>query len=414
MKFPKPKSISFRNEIKDIKNTSYLTHSLYYHPAKFIPQIVKYCLNKYTKNRGKTLDPFAGSGTTGLEAVINGYSATLLDINPLLEYFYEIKLPKFSNEEWHLSVLEIEKDIDNIFNIDISKIKNKKYIKGLEYWYPIDLLRFFTVVLEKINKKEKSIAKTVLILIFFKISKKYSYAEHSMPKLFTSKRKRKKIEETERNSEFGKIIAKEAKNELKKINKSVSELLINYNTKKIDYYSGVDIYKFPFKKEIIVDSIITSPPYLQAQEYIRTFKLEMIWLGYSDEKIKSFSKKEIPFRKPEGVINGQYINRKRNKIKNKKLKDLFNSYFWFTIKSLENATVSLKKGGKLCVLIGNPTMEKETIEIWKVLYEYFVCQKKFKPITVLEDKIISRKLFSGRKNSNPNGMKCEYLIVLEK
>jgi len=190
MKFPKPKIVSFRDEIEDVNNTSYLTHSLYYHPAKFIPQIVRYCLNKYTKNKGKTLDPFAGSGTTGLEAVTNGYSATLTDINPLLEYFYEIKLPEFSAKEWSKNVLIAEREIDTIFNIDISEIKNKKYDKRLEYWYPIDLLTFFTEIWGRISKKNKSISKVVLILIFFKISKKYSYAEHSMPKLFTSKRKR--------------------------------------------------------------------------------------------------------------------------------------------------------------------------------------------------------------------------------
>ncbi|OGK41017.1 hypothetical protein A3A74_01430 [Candidatus Roizmanbacteria bacterium RIFCSPLOWO2_01_FULL_35_13] len=414
MKFPKPKIVSFRDEIEDVNNTSYLTHSLYYHPAKFIPQIVRYCLNKYTKNKGKTLDPFAGSGTTGLEAVTNGYSATLTDINPLLEYFYEIKLPEFSAKEWSKNVLIAEREIDTIFNIDISEIKNKKYDKRLEYWYPIDLLTFFTEIWGRISKKNKSISKVVLILIFFKISKKYSYAEHSMPKLFTSKRKRKEIEETQRGNGFGKTILEEARRELKKINKSVSELLTNYNLKKVDYYSGVDAYTFPFNKKTRADSIITSPPYLQAQEYIRTFKLEMMWLGYSNEKIKSFSKKEIPFRKPEGTITGQYIDKKRDRIKNKKLKEMFDSYFWFTIKALENASTSLKRGGRLCVLVGNPVMEKETVEIWKVIYEYFVSQKGYKLLDVFEDRIVSRKLFGGRKNNNPDGMRYEYLIVLEK
>ncbi|MEM4970281.1 MAG: hypothetical protein QXE01_03410 [Sulfolobales archaeon] len=30
-----------------------------------------------------------------------------------------------------------------------------------------------------------------------------------------------------------------------------------------------------------VKLMITSPPYLQAQEYIRSFKIELAWLGYS-------------------------------------------------------------------------------------------------------------------------------------
>lgn len=68
MKFPKPKIISLREEIRGISSTGYLTHSLFYHPAKFIPQFVRFCLKNYCKEGGVILDPFAGSGTAGLEA----------------------------------------------------------------------------------------------------------------------------------------------------------------------------------------------------------------------------------------------------------------------------------------------------------------------------------------------------------
>ena len=59
-------------------------------------------------------------------------------------------------------------------------------------------------------------------------------------------------------------------------------------------------------------------------------------------------------------------------------------------------------------------MEGIEVEIWKVIYEYFVEQLRFKFIKLYEDKIISRKLFKGRNNQNPEGMKSEYLLVLEK
>jgi len=42
-------------------------------------------------------------------------------------------------------------------------------------------------------------------------------------------------------------------------------------------------------------------------------------------------------------------------------------------------------------------MEGIKVEIWKAIYEYFVENLDYKPIEVLEDKIVSRKLFKGRK-----------------
>lgn len=85
--FPKPKVISFRKKVSEIKKSTYLTHSLYYHPAKFIPQIVRFCLDEYTRKGNVLLDPFAGSGTMGVESSIQGYESYMLDINPLLNFF---------------------------------------------------------------------------------------------------------------------------------------------------------------------------------------------------------------------------------------------------------------------------------------------------------------------------------------
>jgi DNA modification methylase len=80
--YPDPKRISFRELVPDITDTNYVTHGLFFHPAKFIPQVVRFCIRHYVPKGGRVFDPFAGSGTTGLEAVIAGADAYLADINP--------------------------------------------------------------------------------------------------------------------------------------------------------------------------------------------------------------------------------------------------------------------------------------------------------------------------------------------
>jgi len=421
MKFPRPKLISFRDEIEEVPNTGYLTHALYYHPAKFIPQVVRYCLNNYCKEGGVILDPFAGSGTVGLEASINGYKAYLIDINPLLDYFYTIKIPKFSLNEWSKIYRKISNKLEEII-MPSSKPKGNKIkldIETLEYWYPTDLLNYFVSVWNKFHslpskKQNEKIIKSTIALIMFKTSKKYSYAEHSMPKLFTSKRKRKYINSLKRGKILFNKIKREALKELNKINRSITQTLSSYKVKGTEYFSGVDAYEFNYKKIDPVNCIITSPPYLQAQEYIRTFKLEMMWLGYSKNKIRDFARKEIPFRPNMGIIHGNYIDKLRDKNKRKDLLEIFDSYFWFTIKSIERACKALKRSGKLCVFVGNPVMNRVNVEIWKVVYEYFTTNLNYKFISIFKDRIVQRKLFKGRNNINPSGMKSEFLLVLKK
>lgn len=424
MTFPKPKVVSFREKVSEIKSTTYLTHSLYYHPAKFIPQIVRYCLDEYCKKGGVVLDPFAGSGTMGVEASTRGFESYMLDINPLLDFFYPFKMPSFSKEEWEIIYNEAEKILKEVLAGNPKTIN--KINDNIGYWYPENLYTYFCRVwtnFHELKNQKNTISKKAVALVLFKISKYFSYAEHSMAKLFISKRKRvlidKKFNENTLllgQEETIKIqIEKMSFKTLKDIKKSVDNLLeLDVKLKKVKYFAGVDSSEFNFNKIPKLDCIITSPSYLQAQEYIRTFKLEMMWVGIPQEKIKEYMSKEIPFRKAPSRIEGKYINDIRNKIGRKDLLKLYDAYFWFTIKVLENASKRLRKGGKLCVLVGNPNMKGIDVEIWKAIYEYFVERLSFKFVELYEDKIISRKLFKGRNNQNPEGMKSEYLLILEK
>ena len=48
--------------------------------GKFIPQLVEALLERYVRPGGRVLDPFAGSGTTLVQALESGYDATGVDI----------------------------------------------------------------------------------------------------------------------------------------------------------------------------------------------------------------------------------------------------------------------------------------------------------------------------------------------
>ena len=84
--------VSFRELVPEIKDTGYLTHAIFYYPAKFIPQVVRYALKSYTNEGDWVVDPFAGSGTVGVEAYLCERNAFLLDLNPLLDYMIPLKV----------------------------------------------------------------------------------------------------------------------------------------------------------------------------------------------------------------------------------------------------------------------------------------------------------------------------------
>jgi len=63
--------------------TSYLTHNYHRYPAKFIPQLTARLIKENSRIGDLVCDPFMGSGTALVEAIVNGRRAYGTDINPV-------------------------------------------------------------------------------------------------------------------------------------------------------------------------------------------------------------------------------------------------------------------------------------------------------------------------------------------
>jgi len=64
------------------RETGYVTHGYHRYPAKFIPQVARRLIEEHSGPGDVVVDPFMGSGTTLVEALMAGRRARGLDINP--------------------------------------------------------------------------------------------------------------------------------------------------------------------------------------------------------------------------------------------------------------------------------------------------------------------------------------------
>lgn len=84
------------------KDPKYATHGLHPYKGKFYPQLARSLINISGRPPGsRVLDPFCGSGTTLLEAYLNGYESHGCDMNPLAAKIARAKL----------GVLEMDPDL---------------------------------------------------------------------------------------------------------------------------------------------------------------------------------------------------------------------------------------------------------------------------------------------------------------
>lgn len=172
---------------------------------------------------------------------------------------------------------------------------------------------------------------------------------------------------------------------------------------------GIDLPNYEFDRDVY--HLITSPPYGRAHEYIRSFKLELAWLGYTDEQITGLINKEIPYRKdaPNIVINSPTYDEFRHNVAPRFVRD-YEVYFRSVIGGLENITKRVR--GYVGIFVGNATYGGVEPPYHRIFTEHFE-SKGFIHEKTLIDKVQSRKLFKGRRNLSPNGIESEYLVVLK-
>jgi hypothetical protein len=67
------------------------THQLFRFPAKFHPPVVRWALGNYGRKGSVLFDPFTGSGTGQVEAILRGISSVGIDIDPLACFIAKVK-----------------------------------------------------------------------------------------------------------------------------------------------------------------------------------------------------------------------------------------------------------------------------------------------------------------------------------
>jgi len=243
-----PYLVSFRELVPEIVSTSYLTHSIYYYPAKFIPQVVKYCIDNYTKENDWIIDPFAGSGTVGLEAILAKRNAILLDINYLLNHIIPVKIPK---EKTKLENQILNKKLEQVFN---NETQFTPAWSNLDYWYIPEILEILKKYWAGQKKLENDLYSMIIQSVLVKVSKQFSYAEHKAPKLFKSKFKNQFIKDLltkDWKTELIYTIKNLSTETLKDINQYIQRTKNNNN--EVKYFGGVDSANYKIDESIEID-----------------------------------------------------------------------------------------------------------------------------------------------------------------
>ncbi len=250
-------------------------HGFHPYPARMHPDTASGLVAAFSKEGDTVLDPFCGSGTVLVEAMIQGRRAIGTDLNPFAVRLAMAKTHPRKKEER-------EKMLETV--LDIAELANERRVKkaGATRRFPHDDVRLFEphVLLEldsiRLGIAEKAAPtfrpdlSLVLSAILVKVSRKRGDTS---------------LETERRRIAAGyttKLFVKKAEDLAARYETLLS--LLPSPTPKV-FVAQADAKNLKPVDTNVADVVITSPPYAATYDYVEHHELRMRWLGMDRETL---------------------------------------------------------------------------------------------------------------------------------
>ncbi len=245
--------------------------------AGFSSNFVRGTLEKYLSHKGTVLDPFAGVGTTLVDAILSGYNATGFEINPYAALACRVKALSYQ-----IPLKPLEEQIlrfrrfctTRILNGYVPKSQPPDGFKTRSDFYSATVLRKVLITQDFIQTIKNPVLKDVFKLAFG--STMVSYSNYSYEPSLGRRVSAGKKEIQDFPVEYA-ILEK-----LKQIAEDaawVKERLRSH-PKQVKVFNDSFFQYRNYLSPDSVDLIVTSPPYLNNYHYIRNTRPQMYWLEF--------------------------------------------------------------------------------------------------------------------------------------
>ena len=232
-------------------------------------KVVREILVKHP-NLEYVLDPFSGTGTTGLVAGQLGRRCDLLDINPFLIWLARAKCANYDSEQLNLARIGAAEIVTEAKSLAEDSLWFPP-ISNIERWWPHSRLVVLAKVFKALHAKFPSPcpAKDLLLVAFCRLIIQWSNAAFNHQSMsFKDDGGQLSLFANEEDEIYQTFV-----NDLDSIRAAASDPVSG----------GVQAFEKDARQitaKSKYDAVITSPPYVNRMSYIRELRPYMYWLGY--------------------------------------------------------------------------------------------------------------------------------------
>lgn len=397
-------------------DTKEFTHCYHTYPAMMIPQVARKLIEDYAPKGSLELifDPYMGSGTTLVEASIKGIQSVGTDLNPLARFISNVKTTHYDINSIKEAQATILTDIliynkDKVTNTDFSRISN------YTFWYTEDSLYKLSYLNQSIDKLAKDI-KDFFLLCLSETVRDVSFTRNGEFKRYRMSEKQLANFNPDVFSTFEKKVIRNIKG-LEAFNSTGSKKLSSI----YDFNSSNGIPE-GILSEGSVDMVVTSPPYGDSHTtvaYGQFSRWANEWFDFDNAKnldrilMGGTISKEVKFETESIKEELDYI-REQDEKRFYEVASFLNDYW----DSIQNVAKVIRKGGRVCYVVGNRRVKATQINLDYFTAEMFEkCGFKHE-ITIVRE-IPNKRMPAKTSPTNVAGAKVatmsnEYIVILTK
>lgn len=223
-------------------------------------------------NARHVLDPFSGTGTTGLACAELGINATLVDINPFLIWLAGVKTARYSYADLIQTTRHANLIVDAVKTEKRSSNAWTPPIHKIHRWWSTQRLLTLAKIYQRICEVETTEpVRNLLLIAFCRLLIEWSNAAFNHQSMSFRESEQTLFDETammtsayvENVSSVIRAASEQIAGEIQIIETDSRSLAVPTTTQ--------------------YDCVITSPPYSNRMSYIRELRPYMYWLGYLRE-----------------------------------------------------------------------------------------------------------------------------------
>ncbi|WP_170942655.1 DNA methyltransferase [Pseudomonas lundensis] len=319
-------------------------HSLHWYPATYVAAIPGTLIPVFTEKGGLVLDPFNGSGTSGVEAIRLGRHFIGMDTNPVALLMSQAKLHFPDPKSLRKHIDTIIRDSEKLFSTQ--ETIPHPHTEELSAWYHIDTLNTLNRLLTAILKISNNDTRRCLLAIFSGVLKNTSsqgrhwgwVCDNVKPKPFEITFKdalstfinaaNDYIKITDQSH---KLVQVHSENETRKQTRSRYRLI-----------HGDCVTNMQQLPDEHIDFIVTSPPYYGVADYVKSQRLSYLWFDKDELAPEQLGYRD--FEKLRSHESGARSNRTR--------KNSHELYMAFICSFFTQCHRVLKKGSSMALVVG--------------------------------------------------------------